>query len=1617
MSFGERSMRSGASERTAYGVSSSYHHSPRHVVQSPATTRAGRDSSPPRLARAQRTPYYVESSDEEQPYGGPDETRSGVFDTVDRHLGIDDTDRLDSTSSDSDSDSEDEAEELDRFFHGKRGVGWALGELGAMSQRVEALAQQGVVSRDGTKGFRVADEKAIRADARTLPDACKKTTLLGLLRAAEHTKHRKSAKARDVIRREVELRFEEIMESAGKVDEWLQEDAHSFPELMGSMRQAMSGGDDVDATFLEPGPLGITFACDGPGKAAFISSIKHGSPAAHTPGLELKMELTSVDGVKVKKWAFDDVLALITPARPLRLTFAYGSSARIMKAVMPAKFGIVPEEHDGKHTNLRVRYVMWRMVTVKLRAHLGRLVNLLDAQWVKDVFFNSSAKPRAAMAEPGLYPDGEVHREFHEQVVRIAERLDSPKENGMFTKARSMPEKTMPLILSREPNEAPYSGLAKLTRRSLITKLQRVAAFIHDENQEGFKVLIMDAEAKQVVRQFATMDELSHEAGICHVDLISNERHQLEPFDVVYIVAPTSANLNQIMEDFGGEEPKYSHAHVFLTSDHLSRKLLKEFKRELGSHLIGDVQFLRMDFLASEPEFSGYPVGEAGKVSPMPMSGSFFNLDMPDVKADMQSSVDGRSHDPDRTALRRETEAEQDIQKTLRTRHLVAEKLAHVCAQLGELKPAIRWQQAAEEHTELMTPYEKIEASSPTAKRARSHTARTCKEIAEGLHDILSQYAEDRASCGITTVDTKDAEERRRWHAEDTKFQSRGNTCVLIIDRTMDPLAPLLHEGSYESMYEELAMLNKKKFAKDFKSVISTQRYNQLRNLQLHQAVEIVDQKSERFSQDCPRKGTWERRVQEVKRGYPFSQDEAEFKLHREMAGLLLLRFKNRKLEEAYQYEAAMANGKGGSKDLDVEVLAQTLYELPWPDDKARLTLSYLITHRETALLDSFVPELLEAFQIHDLSRVRALLANLSGEDKKQYSYGPHRGGGQDFGGRYTPTVCLLGKDVHDHSLKENLFPYVKASRLAGHPNHRSLKSDKSKQSVTAQLHHPSRRAAKKAQAHSSSQLVGPIKPYSRIILFVIGGVTKSEVAHAERLSKELGAKTEVYIGGTEIIDHTKVLADDRSDSLCSKKPASMKEAGQAVRAANAFGAAGGGRSPTAARTLKDMDDSRSPRYAGSSSSSSDGDDDLDSDEEGQMEPTRTLNGRLTLVPKLAGQLGADAKKRCEKWLRRFVNSETDPQLVLQELEDAVGLSRGEPWPFPFRDDDEDGEGGYSDDSGLLRLWRRLLPDHQQGSPHRAKVPIVRLADQNEIQQAAVVAEAEALLKRYDRGGLGRLTYHQLEACVMRGGQLKRYVDEPSSSDAEQARSRHRSSRSRPAGTLEPVEREELRVLFDQLSDRRGAHPTVDIRKFAMCCRHPAHMPATAPAMPQPEPEPEPEVLSPYSDPASPIAEEDDGYDAHRHGTPMQRGGGGGGGGYGESDLRLSPQGTGRRAFNLSPTNSREQSPLSESDPMERHMGAPMLRWEEWEALGIRQGDGWQEKIDRLELNKMHRLAGGVVGGNGIEHVQHCVEYARARGQNDTAQGRMAGRLEKDQQRCACVAPIRWAGSYICAFA
>ena len=56
------------------------------------------------------------------------------------------------------------------------------------------------------------------------------------------------------------------------------------------------GATVVDATFLEEGPIGITFGADKPGQQPYVQAIQQDSPAARTPGLAVRMPLLSVNG-------------------------------------------------------------------------------------------------------------------------------------------------------------------------------------------------------------------------------------------------------------------------------------------------------------------------------------------------------------------------------------------------------------------------------------------------------------------------------------------------------------------------------------------------------------------------------------------------------------------------------------------------------------------------------------------------------------------------------------------------------------------------------------------------------------------------------------------------------------------------------------------------------------------------------------------------------------------------------------------------------------------------------------------------------------------------------------------------------------------------------------------------------------------------------------------------------------------------------------------------------------------------------------------------------------------------------------------------------------------------
>eukprot|EP01047_Picozoa_sp_COSAG01_P013600 COSAG01_NODE_644_length_14557_cov_8.020057_10_plen_579_part_00 len=412
-------------------------------------------------------------------------------------------------------------------------------------------------------------------------------------------------------------------------------------------------------------------------------------------------------------------------------------------------------------------------------------------------------------------------------------------------------------------------------------------------------------------------------------------------------------------------------------------------------------------------------------------------------------------------------------------------------------------------------------------------------------------------------------------------------------------------------MYDELLSLNPKKFKKDFTEFVrESAKYERWKGMQLPDAIATVNRADAKSQIEV---GSLGDRVQTAIRGRSAAQDKKELAHHLKMLQLLQSRYENRHLEDAYAHELAMANGSeaiGSRRALDLEDLAQTIAELPWPDDKARLVLAYIITHRETALHEELkeTEKLLAGLHIQDIQRVKDLLPNLSGVQKEQYGYGPKSGRGATMAEvfapekrvaaaieneayidvvsiaapsivngptsivisgmkkavqsvletlaregvrckelntptRYTPTLCLIGQDLYEHELAENLFPYVQGSRPKEVPSKRRNESVRGR-AVGASAYdstsapseislsgrstprHKSKLARTKL-ADAGKSLPPTVKTrkgkqthqFSRIIIFVVGGVSKVESHAGEDLSKFLGSQCEVYVGGTELLN------------------------------------------------------------------------------------------------------------------------------------------------------------------------------------------------------------------------------------------------------------------------------------------------------------------------------------------------------------------------------------------------------------------------------------------------------------------------------------------------------------------
>lgn len=226
---------------------------------------------------------------------------------------------------------------------------------------------------------------------------------------------------------------------------------------------------------------------------------------------------------------------------------------------------------------------------------------------------------------------------------------------------------------------------------------------------DEFRVLVIDETASRIFSRCCGVADLVS-AGICMVEDIENDRTAYPHLEAVYCVAPSVASINQICDDFPHYderddvqdeeedlETKYKAAHVVLLGAPPSA-LLSKLKHSLGTMLGSLQQQARMDFI---PDDFAFDLG---------------------MQAELQDA------------------GLEDIESAPHHQEAMANKLSHVCAQLGITKPVIRWHNAA-------APPENDRVYNATIGEERA--ARACAQIAELTHhrllDVHSEEVVDAA--------------------------------------------------------------------------------------------------------------------------------------------------------------------------------------------------------------------------------------------------------------------------------------------------------------------------------------------------------------------------------------------------------------------------------------------------------------------------------------------------------------------------------------------------------------------------------------------------------------------------------------------------------------------------------------------------------------------------------------------------------------------------------------------------------------------------------------------------------------------------------------------------------
>ncbi|EKM50683.1 uncharacterized protein PHACADRAFT_264085, partial [Phanerochaete carnosa HHB-10118-sp] len=627
-----------------------------------------------------------------------------------------------------------------------------------------------------------------------------------------------------------------------------------------------------------------------------------------------------------------------------------------------------------------------------------------------------------------------------------------------------------------------------------------------------WKILVVDEHSQRllssVLKQFDVLEE-----NVTLIEAITSYREPQPSMEAVYLLMPTSQNVERIIRDFSNGRKQYAAANLFFI-DGLAEPLFEKLTSSPAEPHLKALQDLYINFWALESQ--AFSVKRPGQ---------FFNAFSPP-----------RS---DATFISARSKLEEELRFT-------SKMLVNVCVTLNEL-PYIRYYFPSH-HPPLgpLKPHDTTRAPPPPEGSGRWRT-----QLARGQESRAYESAEgDYVAKILAFMVQQGLDEYKRANPDFPRTDAgRSRSTLIITDRTMDTLAPLLHEFTYQAMATDLLPIEDgTKYMYKFQTAAGTEEdkaavlsdadnvWTEIRHMHMREAIDKLMADFNQFMQDnAGFKGEGAANLNDMKdmlANLPQFQEQREkFSLHLNMAQECMGIFERAKLPAIATVEQNCSTGltaEGKTPKHLVEEMVPLLDSREVQNvNKVRIIALY-IQHRD-GVPDEDRRRLYQHARLSmpDQDAINALVhlgiritrGPNDKDTKKRLKQKQKQSNEEEYElSRYKPLLRTVIEDHVNNKLDPTMFPYVKDQpTLSAAP---SIKATPSTGATSLRSAKPSwHRAAKPGASQEAKQ---------RVLVFVAGGMTYSEMREAYQLSKSLNK--DIIIGSThtltpkEFVDDLKVL-------------------------------------------------------------------------------------------------------------------------------------------------------------------------------------------------------------------------------------------------------------------------------------------------------------------------------------------------------------------------------------------------------------------------------------------------------------------------------------------------------------